>query len=99
MLVWRQREAIFILYWVLHSHTCADVSIVIQYLLDVAFNVEWQVEEKLETLQDVECIACRVSFVFPTQDLLEKSICCITRSCEKDGERQRVSERERGRRK
>lgn len=99
MLVWRQREAILILHWVLKSHTCAGASTVIQYLLDVAFNVEWQVEEKLETLQDIECIACGVSFVFPTQDLLEKSIRCITRSCEKDGERQRVSERERGRRK
>lgn len=55
--------------------------------MDIAFNVEWQVEEKLETLQDVECIACGVSFVFPPQDLLEKSIGSITRSYEKDGER------------
>lgn len=55
--------------------------------MDIAFNVEWQVEEKLETLQDVECIACGVSFVFPPQDLLEQSICSITRSYEAHGER------------
>lgn len=67
--------------------------------MDIAFNVEWQVEEKLETLQDIECIACGVSFVFPPQDLLEKSICSITRSYERKTERERVSERERGRRK
>lgn len=52
------------------------------YLLDVAFNVEWQVKEELEALKDVESIARGVSFVFPAQDLLEKSVCSITRSYE-----------------
>lgn len=61
------------------SSFCAGV-LVQKYLLDVAFNVEWQVEEKLETLQDVECIACGVGLVFPPQDLLEESICGIARS-------------------
>lgn len=59
------------------------------YLLDVALNVEWQVEEKLETLQDVESVARGVGFVFPAQDLLEKSICGITCSYEGEGERER----------
>lgn len=53
--------------------------------MDIAFNVEWQVKEKLEALQDVECVACGVGFVFPPQDLLEKSICSIARSYERDG--------------
>ena len=66
--------------------------------MDIAFDVEWQVEEKLETLQDVECVACGVSFVFPPQDLLEQSICSIARSYEKHREEGgRVSEGERGR--
>lgn len=82
----------------LFCSTCAGVSGVLwgQYLLDVAFNVEWQVEEKLEALQDVECIACGVSFVFPPQDLLEKSICSITRSYERDGQRKREWVKEAG---
>lgn len=56
----------------------------VKYLLNIPFNIEWQVEEKLETLQDVECIACGVSFVFPAQDLLEESIGSIARSYKKD---------------
>lgn len=50
------------------------------YLFDVAFNVERQVKKKLEALKDVESIARGVSFVFPAQDFLEKSVCSITRS-------------------
>lgn len=71
-----QREAGFMLYELLFMCWCFCYL----YLLDVAFNVERQVEEKLEALQDVERVACGVSFVFPAQDLLEKSICSITRS-------------------
>lgn len=64
------------------------------YLLDIALNVEWQVEEELEALQHVERVACGVGFVFPPQDLLEKSVCGITRSYERETERGRVSESE-----
>lgn len=63
--------------------------------MDVAFNVEWQVEEKLEALQDVERVARGVGFVFPAQDLLEKSICSITRSYEGGGGVREAGENER----
>lgn len=48
------------------------------HLLDVAFNIEWEVEQKLEALQDIKCVPRGVSFVFPTQDLLKESVCSIT---------------------
>lgn len=61
-------EAVFASYSALHIDTAA-VPLYVRvphgkYLLDVALDVEWQVEEELETLQDVECIACGVSLVF-----------------------------------
>lgn len=63
-----------------------------KYLLNIALDVEWQVEEKLEALQDVERVACGVSFVFPAQDLLEERIRSIARSYEKDKVRKNESE-------
>lgn len=54
------------------------------YLLDVALDVERQVEEELEALQDVERVARGVGFVLPSQDLLEERVCGIARAC-RDG--------------
>lgn len=73
-----QSEAVFI-----HKYPyMCECSCCYWYLLDVTFNVEWQVEEKLEALQDIESVTCGIGFVFPAQNLLEKCICSITCSCE-----------------
>lgn len=40
-------------------------------LLDVALDVERQVEKEFETLQDVECIACGIGFILSPQNLLK----------------------------
>ena len=46
--------------------------------MDVALNVEWQIEEELETLKDIKGISGGVGSIFPAQDLLEQGICCVT---------------------
>lgn len=65
--------------------------IVSGYLLDITFNVEGQVKKKLETLQDVECVARGVGFVFPPQNLLEKCVGGVTRSYERNTDKDRLS--------
>lgn len=44
------------------------------HLLDVALNVEWQVEEEFETLQYIEGVACGVGFILSAQNLLKQSV-------------------------
>lgn len=60
----------------MHSHPVDTVHIVDfqLHLLDVAFNVEWQVEEEFETLQYIEGVACGVGFILSAQNLLKQSI-------------------------
>lgn len=63
-------------YCILYSRP-VDTAYIVQvqlHLLDVALDVEWQVEEEFETLQYIEGVACRVGFILSAQNLLKQSV-------------------------